>query len=237
MTGGGYFFAVCVDKSAFAVYHCFVFLQAEFMGFDLYDIVALLIVVTIHEYSHALVAYKLGDPTAKLAGRISLNPLAHLDPVGTLMILFAHIGWGKPVPVNPSYFKQPKRDQALTALAGPFSSLVLAFLMALIIKYFGLWLPGPLGTFSEKFFVMSLGLFIFNMFPFPPLDGSKIVGIFVPQRFQRIYQNYLRNGTLYFVIFLVLDQFVLARFFNYSILGDVIGKLFTFFETLLFLGN
>lgn len=203
----------------------------------LYFILALVVVVTIHEFSHAWVAQKLGDPTAKIAGRLTLNPLAHLDPVGTLMLFLIHIGWGKPVPVNPHYFKKPKRDEALTALAGPVSSLVLALVLTLPIKYLGLVMPQFLFDFLSTVLDVSLLLFIFNMLPFPPLDGSKIVGIFVPRRFQRFYQNYLQNGMLYFMIFLLFDQFVLAQSFQFSILQYFLGNVFTFIKTLLFLGT
>jgi Zn-dependent protease len=210
-------------------------------SFDLlsfvYFVLALLIVVTIHEFCHAWVALKLGDPTAKNAGRLTLNPLAHLDLVGTIMIFLLHIGWGKPVPVNPHYFKKPKRDEALTALAGPFSSFLLALVLSLPLKYLTGVMPQPLYDFLSTLLDTALILFIFNMLPFPPLDGSKIIGIFVPRRFQHIYQRYLQNGMIYFVVFLLFDQFVLASSFNFSILQYVIGSLFTFFKTILFLGT
>lgn len=203
----------------------------------LYFILALVIVVTVHEFSHAWVAHKLGDPTAKIAGRLTLNPLAHLDLVGTLMLFLVHIGWGKPVPVNPHYFKHPKRDEALTAFAGPLSSLVLALVLTLPLKYLALVMPEFVFQLLATVLDVSLLLFIFNILPFPPLDGSKIVGIFVPQKFQRLYQHYLQNGMIYFAVFLLFDQFVLARTFQFSILQYVIGSAFTFIKTLLFLGT
>ena len=203
----------------------------------LYFIIALVVVVTIHEFSHAYVASKLGDPTARIAGRLTLNPLAHLDVLGTLMIFLIHIGWGKPVPVNPHYFKHPKRDEAITALAGPFSSLLLGLLLALPMKYFALTMPAELYNFLGTVFDVAILLFIFNMLPFPPLDGSKIIGIFVPHRFYGLYQRYLRNGMLYFVIFLLFDDFVLMRAFGFSIMQYVIGNLFTLMKTVLFLGT
>ncbi len=203
----------------------------------IYFILSLVIVVTIHEFSHAWMAQKLGDPTAKIAGRLTLNPVAHLDLVGTIMLFLLHIGWGKPVPVNPHYFKNPKRDEALTALAGPVSSLILAFLLTLPIKYLALVMPQPLFDFLSTLLDTALVLFIFNMLPFPPLDGSKIVGIFIPKRFQHFYRNYLQNGMIYFVIFLLFDEFVLAQTFNFSILQYVIGTVFTFLKTILFLGT
>lgn len=216
------------------------FIKQIMSGFDLlsllYFILALLIVVTIHEFSHAFVASKLGDPTAKLAGRLTLNPLAHLDVMGTLMLFLIHFGWGKPVPVNPHYFKNPRRDEVLTALAGPVSSLLLALILTFPLKYFALVMPQPLFEFLSTVLDTSLVLFIFNMLPFPPLDGSKIVGIFVPKRFRVEYRNYLDHGMIYFAIFLLFDQFVLAQAFNFSIFQYFIGICFTFLKTVLFLG-
>ncbi len=204
---------------------------------EIYFLVALVLVVTIHEFSHAFVAKKLGDPTAQIAGRLTLNPLAHLDLVGTIMLFLIHIGWGKPVPVNPHYFKNPKRDEALTALAGPLSSLILAAVLTLPVKYLALVMPVFVFQFLSTVLDVSLVLFIFNMLPFPPLDGSKIVGIIIPHRFHHVYQNYLRNGMMYFAIFLLFDQFVLVNILNFSIMQYVIGTVFTFLKTLLFLGT
>ena len=157
--------------------------------------------------------------------------------MGTLMLFLVHIGWGKPVPVNSHYFKHPKRDGALTALAGPFSSLVLALILVLPLKYFALVMPEFLFQFLSTVLDMALVLFIFNMLPFPPLDGSKILGMFVPRRFHRYYQNYLDNGMIYFAIFLLFDQFVLVQSFQFSIMQYFIGIVFTFIKTLLFLGT
>jgi len=206
------------------------------LDFLLY-IVALVLVVAIHEFSHAWVANKLGDPTAKIAGRLTLNPLAHLDLMGTVMLFLLHIGWGKPVPVNPHYFKKPRRDEFLTALAGPISSFLLALILTLPLKYLGQVMPTVLFQFLSTVLDVSLVLFIFNMLPFPPLDGSKIFELLIPKRFQGLYRRYLQNGMLYFAIFLLFDQFVLARIFGFSILQYFIGIVFTFLKTLLFLGT
>lgn len=138
--------------------------------FDPYILIALLVVVTIHECAHAVTSNALGDPTAKLAGRISLNPFAHLDPMGVIMLLLIHIGWGKPVPVNDHYFANPKRDTTLTALAGPFSNLMLALILAIPLKYFNQFLHPILEHFLKTVFDISIVLFAFNMLPFPPLD-------------------------------------------------------------------
>jgi Zn-dependent protease len=202
----------------------------------LYFAAAILIVISIHEAAHALIAYKLGDPTAKQRGRLTLNPLAHLDVIGTLMIFIVGIGWGKPVPVNPRNFSDPVRASALTSLAGPVSNFLTAMLLAIPLKYFVNDMPEPLYILVLTVFDLSILLGLFNMLPFPPLDGSKILGLFVPRRYEREYMNFLETGLQYFVIFLVIDFFVLGRFFDFSILGFTIGSAFSFLKSLILFG-
>ena len=208
-----------------------------------YIVVALVVVITVHEFSHAWVANYLGDPTARLEGRVSLNPLKHLDPVGTILIFLVRIGWGKPVPVNPSYFKKPRRDEALTALAGPASNLIIALAFAIPIKYFGstlvqLTIAGEpvLYYLFGAIIDMSIVLFAFNMLPFPPLDGSKFLAWFIPKQYDRAYQNFLKNGTVYFLVFLVFDQFILYRMFGFSILYEFIGAISGIIKSIIVLG-
>ena len=138
-------------------------------------LIAVVVILPMHEASHALVAYYLGDPTAKVHGRLSLNPRRHFDVVGFLMLVIAHFGWGKPVPVNPGNFKNPVRDSALTALAGPVSNFVLAFAIALPLKYAGRYLPELLVAQMWWIFDLSIVWGIFNLIPVPPLDGSKVL--------------------------------------------------------------
>ncbi|PJC79740.1 site-2 protease family protein [Candidatus Shapirobacteria bacterium CG_4_8_14_3_um_filter_35_11] len=131
----------------------------------------LLIAVTIHEFSHALTADRLGDPTPRAMGRLTLNPLAHLDPLGTLMIFIAHFGWGKPVPIDPYNFKNPRRDEILVSLAGPTSNFIFMIAISLIIRFI------PMSIFSYvlyTFAITNLYLGVFNLLPIPPLDGSKV---------------------------------------------------------------
>jgi Zn-dependent protease len=155
--------------------------------------VALLLSVTIHEFSHAFVADKLGDPTAKDAGRLSLNPLAHLDPLGTLTLLLVGFGWGKAVPVNYYNLKNPKRDAALISLAGPASNFAMAVAATTLIKLIGLILSSNLtstapaiytavSTFVYPIVLYNLVLGIFNLIPVEPLDGFKIVNGILPPR-------------------------------------------------------
>ena len=203
----------------------------------LYFVIALLIAMTVHEASHGLIAYYLGDPTAKLKGRLTLNPIAHLDPVGTIVFLLTRtIGWGKPVPVNPQNFKSPVRDSALTALAGPVSNFILAFVVALPWKYLGGYMPDSILLLFQMTFHVSVFLGVFNLFPFPPLDGSKVLGLIVPRKWHLAYDNYLENGTKYFVALILLDVFILEGLVGFSIFGYVMGFLSEVVSGALFLG-
>lgn len=172
-------------------------LSDVFRGLDWQGLVGLLISVlaalfciTVHELCHGLAAYTLGDPTAKNAGRLSLNPIRHIDPVGLIMMLVVHVGWAKPVPVDMRYFKRPKRGMAITALAGPVSNFVLAFLAvalcSLAFRHSGLWAENKavylLLSFLANVAILSVGLGLFNLIPIPPLDGSKVLGAILPNR-------------------------------------------------------
>ncbi len=183
----------------------------------IYLVIALAICVSVHEASHAWVAYKLGDPTAKNAGRVTLNPLKHLDPLGTIMIFIAHFGWGKPVPFNYYNLKHPRRDAALIAIAGPISNLFTAFLIAIILKYLQnlpLFVLGMLQTT----FSLSIVLFLFNLLPIAPLDGSKLIGLVVPRSQERWYQEFLSKGPFFLIILIVIDRLI-TSVSGFSILG------------------
>ena len=143
--------------------------------------------ITIHELSHGLAAYRLGDPTAKSRHRLSLNPLRHIDWFGLLMMFAAGFGWAKPVPVDMRYFKKPKTGMALTALAGPVSNFVLALLAVGASSL--VWHLAPFSRvtlvalcFGSNVAILSVGLGLFNLVPIPPLDGSKVLGAFLPDR-------------------------------------------------------
>jgi len=136
--------------------------------------VAILLALSIHEYFHAWTAYFLGDPTAKYAGRLTINPIAHLDPMGTLLLFFIGIGWGKPVPINPLNFRDRKRGDLLVGLAGPGSNFLMALAVGLILRFIEISNPGL--VFFLAFFVwINLVLGLINMMPVPPLDGSHIL--------------------------------------------------------------
>lgn len=164
--------------------------------------IALLIAITIHEFSHALLADKLGDPTAALEGRISLNPLKHLDPIGTLMLLFFHFGWGKPVPFDPFNLKHPQRDAALISLAGPASNLILAIGCSLILNL----IPAAFITSIVliPLIIMNVNLAIFNLLPVPPLDGAKILYGFLPMGWADEYNDFMKSYGSILLILLIL---------------------------------
>jgi len=203
----------------------------------LFLIIALFVVITIHEFAHAWTANMLGDPTAKRMGRVSLNPLKHIDPLGFVMIFLIGIGWGKPVPVNPSYFKKPKSHEALVALAGPVSNLIIALIIVIPLKYLPGVMPFWLDMLLEYIFEIAIVLFVFNMLPFPPLDGSKFLQIIIPKKWARSYDYYLAHASLYFVLFLVLDNFIFRRYFGFSILGSLIDWVIVGVKSLVFLGS
>ena len=196
----------------------------------------LVVAVTIHEFSHTLVANGLGDDTAKRLGRLSLNPKRHLDPMGTVMLLVAGFGWGKPVPVNPSRLAHGATGTSLVAAAGPLSNLILAFLLAVPIKlglldYTGLGLyrittvtnGGPLDGLSDLVSLIiffNLLLAAFNLIPLAPLDGSRIVGGLIPQHQAAAYARLERSGPLILVAIVMLDYM-----FNLGILWGIIGPV------------
>lgn len=142
--------------------------------------VALLLALSVHEAAHAFVSNLLGDDTAEKMGRLTLNPLSHLDPIGLILLLLVGFGWGKPVMVNPHNFKNPIRDEILTALAGPASNLLLAILVAIIYFFIKPYASAPLQTLFIYTGFYNLILMLFNLIPLPPLDGSKVLYLFIP---------------------------------------------------------
>lgn len=201
----------------------------------LLQVVAVLICLTVHETCHGLAAYALGDPTAKSEHRLSLNPLRHLDLFGTLMMLVAGFGWAKPVPVDMRYFKHPKSGMAITALAGPLSNFVLAYAaMLLYTLTWGFATGGgtvypsvgmdSLMSFFWILTALSVGLGIFNLIPFPPLDGSKVLEGILPDRIYYTILRYERIGMLLLMLALwsgILDvPLSIARNFMMNLLLD-----------------
>ena len=181
-------------------------------------LVAVLLCLTVHETCHGLAAYALGDPTARRAHRLSLNPLRHIDWFGLLMMFAAGFGWAKPVPVNPNYFKKPKQGMALTALAGPVSNFLLALLVLLGARIFC-----DVAAYSEAnqrildfllmVAVLSLGLGLFHLVPIPPLDGSKVLFAVLPDRADDRLMRYERYGmlVLFALVFFDVGSSALSR--------------------------
>ena len=195
-------------------------------GYDITELLlcipATLIALTVHEYSHGYVAYRLGDPTARSLGRLSLNPLKHLDPIGSILMIICGFGWAKPVPINPRYFKNPRNGMAITAAAGPISNLLLAFLAAILFRLsgnamfyaFSAGAPaflqtflGLLVSFFGVFHILNLSLCVFNMIPLPPLDGSRIFYVFLPPRLYFRIMKYERTIQIILLIALWLGAF------------------------------
>ena len=211
-----------------------------------------LLCISLHELAHGYTAYRLGDPTAKMMGRLTLNPLKHIDPIGLLMMVVVRFGWAKPVPVNMSYFKKPKLGMAITAIAGPISNIIIAFFFILVLAIITTPLANSIGvkdtdllayryltnsvpeSVSEFFYQLvsraahiSIILAVFNLFPIPPLDGSKVLLSFLPEQTYYKLMKYERFGFIILVLLMFTDFFQ-------STIGHLTSILF--FTPLQFLG-
>jgi len=193
----------------------------------------ILIALTVHEFAHAYIANRLGDPTAKMMGRLTLNPLKHLDPLGTLLLFLVNFGWAKPVPVNPQYFRDPKRDMLLVALAGPVSNIILAFIAGITLRALSIDASPSEGAFALFKLMVRYSLFInlvlafFNLIPIPPLDGSKILRSLLPDSMLEAFLRFEQYGP-----FVLLGLILLGRFTGVSILWTLIGPFVDFFSEL-----
>ncbi len=194
-----------------------------FSGDLLFRIPALLIALTFHEYAHARMAYAWGDPTAKLAGRLTLNPLSHLDPIGLLMLWIARFGWAKPVPINPRNFKDYRKGLFWVSLAGPGMNLLLGLAATFLLLIFGY--PGSYYTaIMQNILLYNVYLAVFNIIPLPPLDGSKILSALLPASALSFYYKIEPYGPfiLILLLFLGLLSFILVP------LANVIINLFIY---------
>ncbi len=187
-------------------------------------IIAILVAITVHEWAHAYAAYRLGDNTAKYAGRLTLNPLAHLDPLGALMFVVVGFGWAKPVPVDPRNLRNYKWGNTLVALAGPVSNLIVATIAMVLLEILGRHTSNsPMSLLSAQgdstamtlaiqlltsSIFVNLGLMAFNLLPIAPLDGSKILEPFIPLHLQDLYDEAMRRGPMILILLLVAEHFV-----------------------------
>jgi Zn-dependent protease len=188
----------------------------------------ILLALTFHEYAHAYVANRLGDDTAKQSGRLSLNPLRHLDPLGTIMIFLVHFGWAKPVPVNPYRLKNPKKDMLWISAAGPCANMILALASGVLLRL----LVATAGEADRHSFMglltyvvfmslqINLALAIFNILPIAPLDGSKILSGLLPAGFEKMLYFMERYGP-----FILLGLIIFGSATGVSVLGGSSGRL------------
>lgn len=187
----------------------------------------LIVSLTIHEFSHALAADKLGDPTPRVQGRLTLNPLAHLDPLGTLAMLLVRFGWGKPVQFDPYNLQNPLRDSALIALAGPVSNFLLAILLSILLKL----LPFEnflLSYILGQLIVTNIVLGIFNFVPVAPLDGSKIILAILPKELAYEYEAFMHQFG-----FMILLALIFPWYQGTSPISLLIGPVITFLTNIL----
>ena len=208
----------------------------------------ILLSLTVHEYFHGWTANKLGDPTAKMRGRLTLNPIAHLDILGTILMFVVGFGWAKPVPIDPRNFKDPKKDTILVAIAGPLSNLVMALAAGLALRYM---IPRMVsGEISSEgvypviaiilvlTLIYGIALAVFNMIPIPPLDGSRVLYGLLPNRYAYAYSRFEPYGVIFlFILFIfgggifkyllmpVSYISVMLSGYNYSTLWGIISAL------------
>lgn len=186
---------------------------------------AVLIAITFHEYAHAFAADKLGDDTPRRQGRLTLNPLAHLDPIGSIMLVFAGFGWGKPVEINPRNFNRTvsmPKGEAIVSIAGPLMNFLLAIVFSIIFFVIGKFAPTfvftKLGmiilTLIQTTVIINIGLGVFNLIPLPPLDGSKVLNSFLPYNARNWFIN---HSQIFYIIFVVL--------WITGIAGDIISPI------------
>ncbi|MBQ4573579.1 MAG: site-2 protease family protein [Clostridia bacterium] len=218
-------------------------ISLEELPIYLMRIPCILIALAFHESAHGWMAYKLGDPTARSLGRLSMNPLKHLDPIGALMMILVGFGWAKPVPVNARYFKNPKRDMALTAIAGPISNLILGFFGTLLYMIFSnLYINAVysgagslmqtvlyvLLLFCMVFMSLNISLAIFNLIPVPPLDGSRLLFIFLPDKYYFKLMQYERYISLIFMLLLIFDIITLPLGYAVTAIQNLFIRIWGF---------
>ena len=187
--------------------------------------------LTIHEYAHTLIALRLGDDTAKQAGRLTLNPLKHIDPIGFIFLLVAGFGWAKPVLIDDSKLQHPRRDDILISLAGPVSNLLFAMFIALVLKlclliapYNGETLYREILNISIAGLYVNIGLFIFNLIPLPPLDGSHLITSLISTKSLASARLFFKYGAYAFLAIIILDRVTHINLLPINVLVDYIAQ-------------
>jgi len=193
----------------------------------------LIIAMVVHEYAHARVAVALGDFTPRMMGRLTLNPMAHIDPIGLLMLLLIRFGWAKPVVINPNNFKQPKRDDILVSIAGPAANLITAFAALLVMVCFikfGVEMSSGTRTVFSLIMIYNINFAIFNMIPLPPLDGSHVLRQLLPWQMAQKLDELERYSFLILIVILMTPVlgwiFIPAQRLILSVFESIISILF-----------
>ena len=187
------------------------FFTQEFMYWVLIAIPSILVASTVHEYAHGYIAFRLGDATAKAQGRLTLNPIAHIDPIGAISMVLFKFGWSKPVPINEYNFLNRERGTALVALAGPVSNILIAIFTSLIHYFFFKGDNSLIVFLLYTFTTINLALAIFNLIPLPPLDGHRIVRALLPKGL-RYYWERLENYSIFIILIFVLPFSPLSKY-------------------------
>ncbi|MCQ1529851.1 site-2 protease family protein [Lutispora thermophila] len=207
------------------------------LGIDFMDLLhrlpAVFIGFSFHEFAHALAADAMGDDTARLSGRLTLDPLVHIDPLGIIMLAVFRFGWAKPVPINPLNFKNRKKGMILVSLAGPMMNFIIAlaalFIYAILYSKFG-FINEIVDNILINIYLINIGLGVFNLIPLPPLDGSKILAGFLPARFEYKFYSYERYSYLLLLLLIFTDAIdtILGPMFFYAEMGIsyVVGLFF-----------
>ncbi len=214
-------------------------LSGDFNGLDLLislfsSLFVVFCTMPIHEYAHALIATKLGDQTARLSGRLTINPMAHISPLGALMILLCGFGYAKPVPVNPRNFKDAKIGMALTAIAGPIANILMALIAMIIANFFSYFMYSNFGDIAEPVYLfmyyaalINVNLAVFNLLPIPPLDGSRILQLIIPAKYYYKFMQYERYIII--VVFVLIYTGILST--PLSILSSLLFTVIDFISS------